>query len=242
MPDLPSLALVISASSIVAVGAAVQGAVGFGLALVAAPVLVQIDPRLVPGPMLFASTVMLMLTIWRDREGIDLSGVGWSVLGRLPGTVLGAITVGAIASEKLELVVGAIVLLAVAMSVSRPRIHPTPWTLMSAGVLSGFMGTTSSIGGPPIAMVYQHETGVRLRGTLASFFLIGGLMSLVALRVVGRLGLEELTWSIALLPGIFLGFALSSRVAPIIDRGYTRKAVLTTSTIAAAILIVRRLW
>ena len=58
-------------------------------------------------------------------------------------------------------------------------------------------------------MVYQHETGVRLRATLASFFLIGGLMSLAALRIVGRLGLEELTWSIALLPGIFGGFALS---------------------------------
>lgn len=241
MAELPTLALAISASSIVAVGATVQGAVGFGLALIAAPVLVQIDPRLVPGPMLFAAMLMLVLTIWRDREGIHLAGVGWSVVGRFPGTVLGAFAIGATSADQMATTVGVIVLLAVAMSLWGPRLRPTPTTLISAGVLSGFMGTTSSIGGPPIAMVYQHESGARLRGTLASFFLIGGVMSLVALRFVGRLGMDELYGSAALVPGIVIGFLLSSRVAPIIDRGHTRVAVLATAAAAAGILLIRQL-
>jgi uncharacterized membrane protein YfcA len=239
--DLPSLAVAISASSIVAVGATVQGAVGFGLSLVAAPVLVLIDPHLVPGPMLFASMVMVGLTIWRDREGIHLAGVGWSVVGRFPGTILGALAIGAISADQMETTIGVIVLLAVAMSYWGPKLRPNPYTLVTAGVLSGFMGTASSIGGPPIAMVYQHESGARLRGTLASFFLIGGVMSLVALRFVGRLGMDELYGAIALLPGILVGFSISSRIAPAIDRGYTRVAVLATATAAAGIILVRQI-
>jgi len=241
MADLPSLAVAISASSIVAVGATLQGAVGFGLGLVAAPVLVLIDPHLVPGPMLFASMLMVGLTLWRDREGIHLAGVGWSVVGRFPGTVLGALAIGAISADQMETAIGAIVLLAVAMSCWGPRIRPKPYTLVTAGVLSGFMATASSIGGPPIALVYQHESGARLRGTLASFFLIGGVMSLVALRFVGRFGMDEIYGAIALVPGILAGFFLSSRIAPVIDRGYTRSAVLATATAAAGIILVRQI-
>ena len=161
--ELPTLAVVISASSIVAVGAMIQGAVGFGFALVAVPVLLQIDPHLVPGPMVVASMVLLLLTIWRDRDGIHLAGVGWSVAGRLPGTILGALAVGAISESQMTLTIGGIVLLAVAISLWGPKLRPTPYTLTGAGILSGFMGTVSSIGGPPIAMVYQHESGPRLR-------------------------------------------------------------------------------
>jgi len=239
--ELPTLAAALAASSIVALGATVQGAVGFGLALVAAPVLVQIDPHLVPGPMLIAALLMLGLTIWRDREGIHLAGVGWSVVGRLPGTVVGAFVIGAVSADRMAAAVGVVVWLAVILSLWGPRLRPTPYTLVAAGVLSGLMGTTSSIGGPPIAMVYQHESGVRLRGTLASFFLVGGVMSLVALHFVGRLGLRELCGAAVLAPGILVGFLLSSRIAPLIDRGHTRVAVLATAAAAAAILLIRQL-
>jgi len=226
--EFPTLAVAISASSIVAVGAAVQGAVGL------------IDPHLVPGPMVFASMLLVLLTIWRDRAGIHLAGVGWSVVGRLPGTVLGALAVGAISASQMTLTIGLIVLLAVAISIWGPKLRPTPYTLTGAGMLSGLMGTVSSIGGPPIALVYQHESGPRLRGTLASFFLIGGVMTLVALHFVGRFGVPELLGAAALLPGVLVGFAFSSRIAPIIDRGYTRIAVLATSSAAALILLIRQ--
>ena len=86
----------------------------------------------------------------------------------------------------------------------------------------------------------QHESGKRLRGTVASFLLIGCVMTLVALHLVGRFGVPELIGAAALVPEIFVGFALSSRIAPIIDRGYTRIAVLTTSSAAALILLIRQ--
>jgi hypothetical protein len=122
------------------------------------------------------------------------------------------------------------------------RFEPGPRTLFGAGVLSGFMGTASSIGGPPMALVYQHGPGDRLRATLGMYFVAGGVMSLSALAVVGRFGPIEAWLGAALVPGIALGFTVSSRLKGLVDRGYTRPAVLTVAVAMGLSVIIRQLW
>ncbi len=232
----------VAASLAAAAGAAVQGSVGFGLSLVAVPILAIIDPRLVPGPVLCVAIVLTLLLSHRERGSIDLFGVTWGLAGRVPGTALGAAALVVMPQDKLSLVFGVLVLLAVGMSASRLRVRPTPLSLVGAGLLSGVMGTTAAIGGPPIALVLQHSSGARLRGTLSGFFLVGASVSLLALVVVGRFGRQELLLALALLPGILLGYAISGRTARWLDRGYTRVAVLTAATVAAIVVILRQLW
>ncbi|KPK82341.1 MAG: hypothetical protein AMS25_02625 [Gemmatimonas sp. SM23_52] len=232
----------VAASAAAAAGAVVQGSVGFGLSLVAVPVLLLIDPRLVPGPVLCVAIVLTLLIARRERRSIDLFGVTWGLAGRLPGTALGAAALVVMPRDRMSLAFGVLVLLAVAMSASKLRIRPTPLTLVSAGMLSGIMATTAAIGGPPIALVLQHSPGAQLRGTLSGFFLVGASVSLLALVAVDRFGREELLLSAALLPGILLGYMISGRTAPWLDRGYTRVAVLAVATVAAIVVIVRQLW
>ena len=43
------------------------------------------------------------------------------------------------------------------------------------------MATAAGLGGPPVALVYQRANGLRLRGTLAAYFIVGTVMSLSAL-------------------------------------------------------------
>jgi uncharacterized membrane protein YfcA len=102
------------------------------------------------------------------------------------------------------------------------------------------MGTTAAVGGPPVALLLQNLPGARLRGTLSGVFLVGASVSLLALVLVGRFGREELTLALALLPGILLGFAISGVTAPILDRGYTRAAVLVLASVAALVAIGRQ--
>lgn len=232
----------VAASAVVLAGAALQGAVGFGFALVSAPILLLIDVRLVPGPLIFASLVLTGFTAAREHRAIDLDGVGWSVVGRLPGTVLGAAAVSAVAPDEMALPVAAIVLLGVALSATRLHLRPTVGTLLGAGALSGFMGTASSIGGPPIALVYQHAAGPRLRATLGGYFAIGSVISLFALWWIGRFGRDEVGLGLALLPAVLVGFAASGRIARFLDGGYTRAAVLFVSGAAGAIVIARQLF
>lgn len=225
----------------VAAGSFVQGAVGFGLSLVAAPLVTLIDPALVPGPLLLAALVLPLLTARRDRRWIDLRGVRWALVGRVPGSILGALLLTALPPRSVALTVGLVVLAGVAMTASGVRLRPRAGTLLVAGVLSGFMGTTAAIGGPPVALIYQHAEGPRLRGTLAGYFVVAAAISIVVLAAAGRFGVRDAVVGLALLPGVALGYAASGAVARRLDRGRTRHAVLVVSTIAALVLVVRTL-
>lgn len=231
----------LAASAAAGFGATVQGAVGFGMALVAAPLLVLIHPDLVPGPLLVNGLALTLLVVLRERASIDLRGVQWALVGRVPGVVAGAWVLTLVSARSLALLVGLAVLAGVALGLSGLRLAPTPRTLLGAGLCSGIFGTVASIGGPPLALVYQHEPGPRLRGTLAGYFVVGGLMSLAALVAIGRYGAGELRWTLLMLPGTVLGFAFSRRFTAFVDAGRTRRAVLAITVAAGAVAVLRSL-
>lgn len=228
------------AMGVVTVGALLQGSVGFGLGLFAAPLLLLIDVRLIPAPLLCASFVLTLLLTHRERHGINVGDLGWALGGRVVGVGAAAMLLAVIPAERISLLLAGTILLAVALSASGLHPRPRPSVLVSAGTLSGFMGTAVSVGGPPIALVYQAESGPRIRGTLSAYFTLGVLMSLSALWYVGRFGRAELLLSVGLLPGVLLGFLLSRHLTDVLDRGYTRRAVLIISAAAALAVIARQ--
>jgi uncharacterized membrane protein YfcA len=197
-----------------------------------APILGLVEPRLVPGPLIFAVTLLLALTAWRERSAVDLKGLGWVLGGRVPGTALGALALTRLGERALATALGLLVLVAVAISMRSVRLQRKPWLLLLAGLVSGLMGTTAALGGPAIAVLYQHERGDLVRSTLATYFLVGALMSMVALALVGRLGGREITMGLGLMPGILVGFAASRWTSRWLDRGRTRAAVLLVAAIA----------
>ncbi len=241
MTPPPEASQLVLAAAIVGLGATVQGSVGFGMALLSAPLLTLIDRRLVPGPLLVAALALTLLVVWRDRRSVDVGGVKWALVGRVPGTVVGALTLSLLPLHTLTLIFGGVVIAAVLMLAFGLPLKPKVPVLLGAGLLSGFMGTTSSIGGPPVAMVYQHEKGPAVRGTLAGYFTFGASMSIAALAIVGRFGLRELGWALWLLPGVLVGFALSARVTRWLDAGRTRQAVLVVAALSGAIVVVKQL-
>ena len=222
-----------------AVGFTLQGSVGFGMGLLGSPILLLVDTRLVPGPILAATMVFTALLTLRERRAIDLGGLRWAVAGRVAGTLPAAALLAALLPEQINLLFGGIVLFAVALSLSGRHVEPGPVSLLVAGALSGIMGTIAAIGGPPMALLYQHAPGARVRGTLSSFFVIGTAISLAALVLVGRFGRAELQLTLALLPGGLFGLIVSRRIASRLDQGYTRPAVLTIAAIAGLMVVVR---
>lgn len=214
---------------------------GFGLNLIAAPVLALIDTELVPGPALVIALVLTVLMAVRERAGTEWWGVRWALLGRVPGTVVGALAVAALPDRGLAITFAVLVLAGVAMSASGVHMAPTRQNLIGAGALSGVMGTATSIGGPPIAMVYQRAAGATLRGTLSGFFAFGASMSLVVLTAVGEFGAADARHSLVLIPGLLAGFGISRFTAPVLDAGRTRVAVLTVSAASALAVLVKEL-
>ncbi|TQM45681.1 sulfite exporter TauE/SafE family protein [Pseudonocardia cypriaca] len=221
----------------VAVGALVQGAVGFGLALVAAPFLAIIDPRLLPVPMLILATAHAMLALRREFRHADWTGVGWALLGRLPGIALGVLAVAVLPPRWFAVAVAIIVLTCVALSVVRWRPRPTVPALLVAGIVSGAGGTASSIGGPPVALLYQDAHGPRVRATLGAYFAAGSLLSIAGLLVGGQVDADALRAAALLAPFMIVGFLLSSPARRLLDRGWTRPAVLALAAGGALALL-----
>jgi len=225
--------------AIVAAGSALQASIGFGVALVAAPLLVIVDRRFVPGPLLAAALLLTVIMAVRERAAIDVHGLRAAVWGRLLGTPPAALLVGAVSSRTFDLVFGLLVLSAVGVSLVHRAVTPTRRSVFLASVASGFMGTASSIGGPPLALVYQNADGPRLRSTLATLFAMGSVLSITALAAVGRFGAPELVRAAVLLPGVVLGVAASGPLARALDRAAARPFVLGLSGLAALAVLGR---
>jgi uncharacterized membrane protein YfcA len=209
------------------------------MALVAAPILVLIDARLVPGPLTASSFVLCSLLALRDRAHADLDRVRFSMLGNVAGAFAGAFVLTLLDPRGFAVLFGLLVLLGVGLSATGLHVAVTRRTALGAGVLGGFMSATSSIGGPPVALVYQHAGADRFRGTLSTYFVVSSLVSLGALSVAGRFGAEELQLALYLIPAQVVGFALSSWAKRWIGGASIRPFVLGLSGLAAIVVLGR---
>ena len=97
------------------------------------------------------------------------------------------------------------------------------------------------MGGPAMALVYQHETGPKIRGTLSAIFTIGTAISVLGLWWAGRFGSTELQLALLLMPAVFVGFFLSRYTVGKLDKAHTRPAVLAISALAALAIVLRAL-
>ena len=223
----------------VTVGACIQGTLGFGLGLIAAPVLALVDKDLIPGPLLLIGVATTTTVFLRERGSVDWRGMKWAIVGRVVGTGIGAWAVVAFTKDALIVALSLSVILGVVMSVAGWNFRPTTPSLIGAGTLSGIMGTLTSIGGPPMALVYQKESAQRLRSTLAGFFLVGATLSVASLFAGGEFGWHELRLGLALIPGLVLGLGMSRKVARFLDNRYTRPAVLGFSALSSLTLLIQ---
>jgi uncharacterized membrane protein YfcA len=220
-------------------GGLVQGAVGFGAMLIAVPFLLLIDPDLVPGSALVASVPLGIFILARDRAHGRFGDVGWALGGRALGAPLGVAVLVAVPPEPLGVLFALLLLAAVAATAGQWRVTPNPRNGFIAGTISGFSGTTVGVGGPPVAIVYQHDAGPTLRANLSRYFLAGLAISLTSLTVGGELGSERVADGLLLVPGLLVGAALSGRAAGYLDRDWARPAVLILCTASALVVLLR---
>src|SRR3546814_6152513 len=93
-----------------------QGSIGFGMGMLAAPVVAIVDPGLVPGTLIMLATLLTLMVVIKERGAIDVSGAGWALLGRVPGTIAGALLLAAIPENTLAILIAVVVLGGVAVT------------------------------------------------------------------------------------------------------------------------------
>jgi len=254
--------LAVAAAGAVMAGAALQSAVGFGFALVAAPLLYAAapSPEQAVGLMIVLGLEVNLLTLLAERRRpepvwADVVGVvAWS----LPGALAGVAVLRALDAVALQLLVTAGVLAALAVNLraerrartgtvparhrDSPRAARARWARPLAGLSSGALNTSTSTGGPPVALLLMSR-GLRphvVRDTLTTSFVGFAPVAAAALVVTGtRDAAPDATWLAALLPltaaGQLAGRPLFSRLAA--ARSYERVlTVVLVVTVAAGLI------
>jgi hypothetical protein len=92
-----------------------------------------------------------------------------------------------------------------------------------------------------MGLLYQHQKGPVVRGTLAGFLGVGSMISLLSLLLVGKCTFHELKLFFMILPAVLLGFGFSRFTIHKIDKGYTRIAILMVSALSGTVVIIKSL-
>jgi uncharacterized membrane protein YfcA len=238
---VPPVWVLVAAFAIVVVASVLQSGLGMGFGLLAAPLLVLIEPELAPVPTLWIGFITSCYGAWAERRGVVWSEVGVGLIGRVAGIALALAVLDSIGNGAgFSLVFGLMVGLAVVLSLGRWQLPFNRGTLVGMATVSGLMATITSVGAPPMAMIYQSRGSAVARPTLAAFFAIGVGLSLIALHTTGHAGWKDVWLAALMVPPMILGTLVGGRVQHRFDRRY-RAVLLGISGMAALMLIVRGL-
>jgi uncharacterized protein len=232
--------LALAAGVAVLTGAALQSSIGFGFALVAAPLLfAATSPPEAVGLMIVLALEVSLLTlltegrrpqpVWRDVAPV----VAWS----LPGALAGVAVLRALDDLALQLLVTAGVLFALAVNLRAAHRAPTSvvhepprWARPATGLASGALNTSTSTGGPPIVLLLMSRglpPGV-VRDTLTATFLGCGPVTAVALLVTStEEAVPDAAAVAALVPLAALGQLFGRRVFARLAGSRSYERVLT---------------
>lgn len=224
---------------VVYVGAIMQATTGVGVGILSSPVLLLVDPDFIPVCTVLAVLPLTAAVAFSDRHHIDRPGVTAALVGRFPGMVLGAIVITVISDDLLRIMVAVTVLFGVVVSVTTKRFTPTRRAITVAGFASGFTGTAVGVGGPPIALTYQHSDPVTMRSTISMFFVVGAVLSTITLAIAGEVGRRQIELTALLVPAVLLGLITARRYKTRLVGPAVRPVVLGLSAFSAIALLVR---
>lgn len=219
-----------------------QGVGGVGFTMFAAPVALIVSPELVPGPLLTLGGLVTLLTAVRERRHIAWKPASFALGGRTLGAVIAVMALTQLAPRSMGLVFAGLILMAVILSASGLKFSISGTNASVAGLISGVMGTLTSVGSPPLAIVMQYSPPPAIRATIGAILACGATVSLGALAATGHYGLHDFLLSTTLIPFLVLGFWLSNKARHRVSAPALRRGLLIFCAASAIGLVIKTLW
>lgn len=233
-----------------ALGATIQGTLGFGLPLTTMSLLSTFLD--VPTAVALNTLPILAANIFQaTRGGRMLSTMRrfWLLLVALAiGTWLGAMLILVLDPQWLLGILGVIVMLFCAVNYVRPTMR-LPGGMEKplgavVGFVSGVMGGVSTVHGPPLIM---YVVALRLEreefvAALGSFFLMGSVLIAIVYVEQGVLDRDIAPWSLLCVLPVLACMWLGQRLSCRIDRERFRKIVMFALLVLGLNLLRRAVW
>ncbi|MFC1941924.1 TSUP family transporter [Chloroflexota bacterium] len=139
----------------------VRGVVGFGFALVLAPIMLLIlNPKSVVVVNLLLGLISSIMVLRYGFRNIYLKGIAPMAVSSLLGVPLGLWIITIIAPSTLKMLIGgATIIFAIPLAVGFTRTFLNERLACSiSGFLSGILATSTSLGGPPVVLLMHNQS------------------------------------------------------------------------------------
>jgi uncharacterized membrane protein YfcA len=211
----------------------VQSSVGFGGAMVAVPLLsLFLDPRdTIP----VLALVEILVNFWlvvQARKSISWKTVGWFLLGAIPACYAGVHVLAHMPIGMIRALICVVTLVFALLFLFKVTVHipNKPFFKTLIGIVSGFLGGSSSISGPPVVLygVTQKWEKDVFRATLISYFLFLALSTGAFSIFQGLLAEKGIKlFAAGVIPALVASW-LGVLVKTKLSEDFFRKAVLAT--------------
>lgn len=218
-----------------------QSVSGFGLALVAVPLLtLLVDPVDAVVAATFTGLVVATSGAWTERAHAERRVAGVMTLSGVIGMPVGLVLLAAFSERALTALMGASLLLSLFLIWRRVRLPTGTTSAALAGGLSGALLTSTGMNGPPLVLgLTALELPPRaFRATLQTVF---GVQDVVAVGAFVALGLVDRT--VAMLAvigalGSLLGWQIGERIFHRLSAEQFRWIVLVGLLVSALVILV----
>ena len=209
-----------------------QAITGFGLVIVAAPLLMFFyDPKIVVPVMLLLACSGNTVQSYLMRKKANFPLIGYLVIGVVLGVPIGFLVFDYVSSDTLKVWISTVVFLSLLiMQISHRHIPESRRNTILTGVCSGFSSMTTGMAGPPflIYLAYTKMSAETFRATCFVFFLCCNSASLIGYLIGGHSLAPAFHEFLYLLPALAVGLTLGHALARFIPTIFLRRLIFFT--------------
>lgn len=232
---------------VVLIGSTMQRVSGMGLGLIGAPVL-----SLLVGPVSGVLIINVLAAVNAIMQSISVrENIDWKkfwLIGpvMIIGSIPGAWVVHHTPTAPLQILVGALVLLALLVTTYMPEHMRKDGAgyAVTAGISGGFMNTLAGIAGPAITVYAQASRWPQrtFAATLQPLFFVSGTVSVLTKELSANQSVIGTApwylWPVAIC-AMFIGIQIGTRIARHVSRIHARKLALAIAALGAMVVLVR---
>lgn len=214
---------------VIFLAALMQAITGFGLVIIAAPLLmIFYDPKL---------TVLIMFVVAMCTNIVQLPFVFREARTRVVAVIIigymlaqpsGMLIYHHFSSNQLKILVGSVIFLSLlAMQFSHHHFRQCHRNDILTGFLSGLSGVTTGMAGPPLIMYFAYAdfTPQQLRGTSVFFFFLSGIISISFFAANGIDFTNAVYESAYMIPALVLGILLGQKLLKYVSPQLFRRLI-----------------
>lgn len=221
----------------------IQGCTGFGSALVAAPcLLMYFEPTFVVPIITLMSLTNTSLVAFHARRHILPGLVGPLALGGVVGSPIGISLLGVLNPIWLKIGVAVFVVafaLVLLSGWSKPIRNPK-CSLLPIGLVSGILGGTTGISGPPVILFLASQGTPKevFRGNIACYFTVVSCMAIGVLTYKGLVNPAVLMKAGVFLPAMLAGTYFGVKLSRHVSEDHFRKGVVIGVGVMGLVLLI----